>query len=195
MPSFSDDFNRADATTLGDSWNTNAYGVSSNRAYVYNAALAPWAFPTVTATNGSVESESWFPATDTASGAYLLLAARSNDAGLEIYYCAWSASTIGLWFYNGTNYTLAETSRDCPETAGIHKFLRMEVSGSAIRVLTKVTGESAWTENISATDTNLTAAGHFGFLNSIATEAVVDNFVMVDSDVTSGPSRFWLQEA
>jgi hypothetical protein len=193
MPSFSDDFNRANSTTLGDSWNTNAYGVSSNRAYVYNAALAPWAFPTVTATNGSVESESWFPATNTASATSHYLAARSNDSGLVIYYCAWQNPWIELWFYNGTNYTLATTTRSCPETAGIHKFLRMEISGSTIRVLTKITGESTWTENISTTDTNLTGAGHFGFLNSLTTTAVVDNFVMVDSD--SGPSRFWLQEA
>lgn len=168
-----DDFNRADASTLGPNWTNVTFGSPLSLAISSNRAVAPaleivWMYwnPTTFGPDCEITMD---VGGITSSDSSFALNARMQPSGVNMglgYQVSWTASTVALGDMTlGVDTGAGITTLDSAPfsvymPSGGTVALRCEgstISGS-------LNDGSGWTELVSATDTTIPGAGHLGMM-------------------------------
>lgn len=129
---------------------------SAGTALYVNAATPPTPDYEVTAT---------FTPRSGGSGAALAhgVMARLDPTINEFYQGAWHGGELTIWKrVGGGPASIVGSVVAQPISDGDVLRMRLRVVGSSIELLTRINAEATWTERVSATDTDVTAAGKVG---------------------------------
>lgn len=150
---FSDDFNRADATTLGPNWDNrsvagDSMGIRSNRAYPYSAygnryPSATWITPL--ATDGQKVSARfrwtvlptnavfflWFASSPTLQCLVLVIGGATGPT-LRIGYCSNWAPNTSTFPVTNTTVTVKDGDEISMDRAGSSTVIRARINGVAV---------------------------------------------------------------
>ena len=129
---FRDDFNRADASTLGGDWKNRsaAFTINTNRAMGPTGGQICWALANTQASSDDYYVEAVIAAGSTA----VARGVTARNDGVTSAHYLWSYSGSGFILYrtaNGTSYTQLGSTYTAAPSQPIT--LRLEVEGTSIR--------------------------------------------------------------
>lgn len=189
----SDNFNRADGTSLGANWTVqvarDSPAIGTNEATVAASPLTPaWAYYSGT----SFPADQWaegvigsrvHPGADEGAGPSVRMTSTGSAYG---YFVQGGATDTRLYLYNGVNgYTQLGTTAG---SVGSGDTLRLEIVGTSLTV--KKNGSTY----ITATDSTLStgAAGLWLTGASLATSGSLDSWQAGDFEAGSGGGKGWI---